>query len=257
MATTKWKDVRPELVVALGGESAIGRARRDNQAYIDALIKTNAMDIFETLRAAADPEKAVQMSAYMRDQFPFLGIATPQRKKLAREFLKELGKAPVDWGFVAACWQQPEREFQYLAADYLIRMNALLTPDDIPRIRELVVQKSWWDSVDCLDRVVGNIALRYPEVNETLLAWSVDENFWLRRLAIDHQLVRHEKTDTELLERIIVNNLGQTEFFITKAIGWALRDFSKTDPVWVRDFVERHRSEMAPLSIREASKYLS
>ena len=214
------------------------------------------MDIFEIFRQAADPEKAAQMSAYMRDQFPFLGIPTPQRKKLSRDFLKTLGKKSVDWGFIFECWQQPEREFQYLAEDYLLKVAALLMPADMPRIRELTVQKSWWDTVDCLDMIAGGIALRYPEVNETLLAWSVDDNFWLRRLAIDHQLTRREKTDTALLERILVNNLGQSEFFINKAIGWALRDYSKTNPGWVRGFVERHREEMAPLSIREAGKYI-
>ena len=212
------------------------------------------MDIFETFRAAANPEQSAKMSAYMRGQFPFLGIPMPERKKLSRDFLKTVDKKSVDWDFVFECWRQPEREFQYLAEDYLAKIKALLTPADIPNIRELVVQKSWWDTVDCLDVIVGEIALRYPQVNETLLAWSVDENFWLRRLAIDHQLTRREKTDTALLERILTNNFGKDEFFINKAIGWALRDYSTTNPDWVRGFLERHRDKMAALSIREASK---
>jgi len=214
------------------------------------------MDIFDVLRAAADPEKAASMSAYMRGQFAFLGIPTPERKRLSREFLKAADRSAVDWGFISACWEQPEREFQYLGIDYLTRLKALLSPADIPGIQRLVTEKSWWDTVDALDVVVGGIALRYPEVNGTLLAWSVDEDMWLRRIAIDHQLTRREKTDTGLLERILVNNLGQTEFFINKAVGWSLRDFSKTDPDWVRGFIERHRGAMAPLSIKEASKYL-
>jgi 3-methyladenine DNA glycosylase AlkD len=110
--------------------------------------------------------------------------------------------------------------------------------------------------VDGIDVIIGDVALRFPEVNDTLLAWSIDENIWLRRIAIDHQLMRKEKTNTELLERILVNNFGQTEFFINKAIGWSLRDFSKTNPDWVRGFIERHRHEMAPLSIKEAGKYV-
>ena len=195
------------------------------------------------------------MSAYMRKKFAFLGIGTPDRRKLSRDFLKSLGKVP-DWEFVLKCWEQPEREFQYLATDHLARVMGGLTPSDIPRLRELVVRKSWWDTVDALDMVIGDIAWRFPEVNQTLLEWSVDENLWLRRVAIDHQLTRRERTDTVLLERILVNNLGQTEFFINKAIGWALRDYSKTDSAWVRDFIARHRQAMAPLSIREASKYL-
>jgi 3-methyladenine DNA glycosylase AlkD len=89
-----------------------------------------------------------------------------------------------------------------------------------------------------------------------MLAWSVDDNIWLRRIAIDHQLLRKEKTDTALLEAIIENNFGQKEFFINKAIGWSLRDYSKTNPEWVRAFVEKYRDKLAPLSIKEASKYI-
>jgi 3-methyladenine DNA glycosylase AlkD len=214
------------------------------------------MDIFETFRTHADAEKATKMSAYMRDQFPFLGIPTPQRKKLCAPFLKEIGKGSVDWDFIFTLWEQPEREFQYLAMDYLAKVKASLTPADIPNLRQVLVTKSWWDTVDGIDVIIGDIALRFPEANDVLLAWSICENIWLRRTAIDHQLMRKEKTDTDLLEKILVNNFGETEFFINKAIGWSLRDYSKTNPEWVRDFIKRHSSEMAPLSIREASKYI-
>ena len=214
------------------------------------------MIIFEVFRTYSNPEQAAKMSAYMRDQFAFLGIPTPQRKKLSSDFLKTLDKKSPDWNFIFECWNQPEREFQYLAEDYLLKIKAILTPEDVPNIKELAILKSWWDTVDCLDVLVGGIALRYPEVNKTLLEWSVDDNFWLRRLAIDHQLGRKDKTDTVLLEKILVNNFGQEEFFINKAIGWALRDYSRTNPDWVRDFMEQYRGEMALLSVREASKYL-
>ncbi|MDR0248248.1 MAG: DNA alkylation repair protein [Oscillospiraceae bacterium] len=212
------------------------------------------MDIFETLRAAANPEQAVKMSAYMRDQFAFLGIPTPQRKKLSRDFLK--AQKSIDWEFIFKCWSQPEREFQYLAMDCLSLVSSMFTPSEIPKLRELAITKSWWDTVDGLDVIVGAVALRYPEVNDTLLEWSADDNFWLRRLAIDHQLLRKEKTDTQLLEKILVNNFGQTEFFINKAIGWALRDYSKTNPDWAREFIGKHKDIMSPLSVREGSKYL-
>lgn len=214
------------------------------------------MDIFVIFRAAANPEKATPMSAYMRDQFSFLGIPTPERRKLSRDFLKAMSKKAIDWDFVHKCWEQPEREFQYLAKDYLASLKSTLTTADIPTLRDLVVRKSWWDTVDGLDAIIGDIALRFPEINETLLQWSKDENLWLRRIAIDHQLGRKDKTNTQLLEQIIISNLGEKEFFINKAIGWSLRDYSKTNPDWVRDFIERHRNEMAALSIREASKYI-
>ncbi|MDR2782619.1 MAG: DNA alkylation repair protein [Treponema sp.] len=213
------------------------------------------MYIFEIFRAVADPEKATAMSAYMRNMFPFLGIPAPERRRLSRDFLKAAAKHDVDWDFVFKCWWQPEREFQYLATDYLEKVKSKMTYDDIPKLRDLAVQKSWWDTVDCIDGIVGDIALRCPETNAILLDWSVDGTFWLRRIAIDHQLARKEQTNVDLLERILVNNLGQTEFFINKAIGWSLREYSKTNPDWVRSFVERYQSRMAPLSIREASKY--
>ena len=140
--------------------------------------------------------------------------------------------------------------------DYLESRKKLLIPSDLSHLKKLAQTKSWWDTIDFLDRLVGSIIARFPETKEIILAWSCDEDIWLRRLAIDHQLLRKEETDTELLENILVSNLGQTEFFINKAIGWALRDYSKTNPDWVRDFIERNRAEMVALSIREGSKYL-
>ena len=212
------------------------------------------MDIFETFRAAANPEQAAKMSAYMRDHFAFLGIQTPLRRKLSREIIK--AQKAADWEFIFKCWEQPEREFQYLAIDCLDKVKSALSPTDIPNLRRLITEKSWWDTIDGLDMIIGGIALRYAEVNETLLQWSTDENIWLRRIAIDHQLLRKEKTDTTLLEQILVNNFGQDEFFINKAIGWSLRDYSKTNPDWVREFIENYREKLSPFSIKEASKYL-
>jgi 3-methyladenine DNA glycosylase AlkD len=89
-----------------------------------------------------------------------------------------------------------------------------------------------------------------------MLAWSTDEDFWLRRITIDHQLCRKDKTNTELLERILINNFGSSEFFINKAIGWGLRDYSKTNPQWVKTFIEKYKDKMNKLSIKEASKYI-
>ena len=145
---------------------------------------------------------------------------------------------------------------QYSALDYLQIVKELLTDKDIPRLKKLVLTKSWWDTIDYLDMIIGGIALKYPEINNVLLEWSVDENIWLRRIAIDHQLLRKEKTNIELLKKIIENNFEQTDFFINKAIGWALRDYSKTNPEWVRNFIEKNKEKMAKLSIREASKYI-
>ena len=189
----------------------------------------------------ADPENAVKMAKYMRNRFIFYGIPTPKRKKLYRDFLKEEKRNKIiDWGFLDQCYDDEHREFQYLVTDYLSELNSLLTYDDIPAIRKYIDRKQWWDTIDSLDQVIGKIGLRDERVDALMLEWSTDEDFWVRRIAIDHQLLRKDKTNTVLLEKIIVNNFGSDEFFINKAIGWSLRDYSKTDP----------------LSIREAGKYI-
>jgi 3-methyladenine DNA glycosylase AlkD len=214
-------------------------------------------ELFAEFEKNADAGKAQSMRAYMRDQFQFLGISTPLRRSISKKFLIAAKKLKtVDWEFIHVCWDQPYREYQYLAVNYLDAVKSQLTPADVPKIKEIAVLKSWWDTIDGLDMIVGDIALRYPEVNAVLLEWSTDPNKWLRRIAIDHQLLRKDKTDTELLARIIENNFGTDEFFINKAIGWSLRDYSKTNPDWVRDFIERFRDRMNKLSIREASKYI-
>ena len=214
-------------------------------------------DIRKRFEESADRENAVKMAKYMRNLFSFYGIPTPRRKKLYRDILKEEKKRKtVDWKFLNQCYMDEHREFQYLAADYLIALNDFLVYDDIPKIRKYVKEKQWWDTIDCLDRVIGDIGLRDKRVDELMLEWSTDGDFWVRRIAIDHQLLRKEKTNTVLLEKIIVNNLGSNEFFINKAIGWSLRDYSKTDPEWVRNFIDRYRDRMDKLSIREAGKYI-
>lgn len=214
------------------------------------------MTIFDTFYQAANPQKAIAMEAYMRNQFKFLGITAPERKILTRDFLKTINRATIYWEFVQQCWEKDEREFQYLAIAYLTKLKQRLTVEDIPRLRQLIVTKSWWDTIDSLDKLVGYVALHHPTVEATLLDWSTDDNIWLRRVAIDHQILRKEQTNPALLEKIICHNFGQKEFFINKAIGWSLRDYSKTNPEWVKAFIARHQDQMAPLSIREASKYI-
>ena len=221
-------------------------------------IKMNKFDeikrAFEQLR---NPDKSMQMSAYMRNQFKYYGIPTPERRAAYKSILQQARKTKsVDWELLETCWMKEEREFQYFVLDYLYAMQKNLTFDDIPRIERFVRTKQWWDTIDALDMVIGKIGLNDSRVEDLMLQWSTDPDFWVRRAAIDHQLCRKDDTDKELLEKIIMNNFGSEEFFINKAIGWSLRDYSKTNPEWVRKFIERHRDKMARLSIREASKYL-
>lgn len=112
------------------------------------------------------------------------------------------------------CYEDDYREFQYLVMDYLITMQKYLTYDDVSKIFKYIKSKQWWDTIDVLDRIVGNIAFKDERINDLMLEWSKDEDLWVRRIAIDHQLCRKEKTNTELLEKIIVNNFGSNEFFI-------------------------------------------
>ncbi|GFH41321.1 DNA alkylation repair protein [Pseudolactococcus insecticola] len=217
--------------------------------------------IIAQFQAHKNPENALAMASYMKDNFIYLGIKTPERRKLSKDFLQEKAKQDkavklVDWEFIKLMWQQDYREFQYLATDYLKKVQKNLQLADLPKLYQLAVSKSWWDSVDNLDEHVGSIVRREPSAKAIMRDWSRDENFWIRRLAIDHQLGFKLETDAELLSEIIQNNFDSDEFFINKAIGWALRDYSKVAPDWVRDFIENHRSKLSKLSIREGSKYI-
>lgn len=206
----------------------------------------------------ADPEKAVLLAKYMRNQFEFFGLQAPERKSVYKDFLKsEKKKKVIDWDLLNKAWNDENREFQYFVCDYLIAMKKFVDFEDIPNVEKFVRTKQWWDTIDALIKVYGDVGLRDERMNSLMLKWSTDSDFWVRRLSIEHQLLRKEKMNTDLLDKILQNNLSSDEFFINKAIGWALRDYSKTDPNWVKAFIEEHKNQMATLSIKEGSKYLN
>ena len=208
-------------------------------------------------KEVADENKAEKMASYMRNHFVFFGIPTPMRRACYKELLKQDKKSKeIDWHFLDVCWEDEHRDCQYLVVDYLTTMKSFLVFEDISKIETYVRSKQWWDSIDGLDKIIGHIGLTDKRVDKLMLKWSQDKDFWLRRLAIDHQLGRKEKTNVQLLENIVVVNFGNQEFFINKAIGWALREFSKTNPEWVRHFLEKYKNQLSPLSYREASKYI-
>ncbi|MEB8416973.1 DNA alkylation repair protein [Enterococcus casseliflavus] len=213
--------------------------------------------VYDTMVGLADQERSEKMAAYMRHQFDFLGIPTPLRRQQEKATFKAAKQTKtVDWGFIDLCWQSSYREHQYLAIDYLVVMEPFLAAIDLAKIEKLVITKAWWDSVDALSEVVRKLVRRLPALKAEMLRWSLEENLWLRRVAILHQLLQKEQMDRPLLEEVLVNNLGSSEFFINKAIGWSLRDYAKTNPQWVQDFLLRYQTSLAPLTIREASKYL-
>lgn len=216
------------------------------------------MTITETFLTHENPENASGLKRYMKNHFEFLGIKTPERRALSKEFLREKAKEGfVDWSLVDKLWAQDYREFQYLAGDYLKKVQKWLTLADLDKLYALAIQKSWWDSIDFLDEHVGSIVRRFAQAKATMLVWSQDDNFWIRRLAIDHQLGFKLETDADLLATIIKNNLGSDEFFINKAIGWSLREYSKVAPDWVREFIAKHDADLSNLSIREGLKVLN
>ena len=200
---------------------------------------------------------AVSMERYMQDKFRFLGVRGATRTEIYKKYFPDARKTKtIDWNFVESCWNKEEREFQYVVVYYLKTMQKFLKRDDISRLKFLIVTKSWWDTIDLLAKVVGSLVIRFEGLDQLMLEWSKDSNIWLRRVAMLHQLSFKEKVDKELLEKILLANLDDNEFFINKAVGWALRDYSKFNPEWVTKFIEKNRENMTNLSLREASKYL-
>lgn len=203
-----------------------------------------------------DEEQSKKMAAYMKDLFPFAGIPKPKREKIFAPILKKYAKEPLDWEIVFALWNDEYREAQYVALGYLLGHKKELTSADLNNIKYLIINKSWWETVDTIDGLIGELVQKDEGLKQTMLEWATDENIWLRRVAIDFQQRFKEHTDTELMSQIIKCNLNSTEFFINKAIGWSLREYSKTDADWVREFIELNREGMSKLSVKEASKYL-
>jgi len=217
------------------------------------------IDILTRLfRSKENRENAFFMEKYMRNQFPFLGIKTPERRELLREFFEETGilSKPYDEKFVWGLWGLEEREFQAAALDYMEKSLKKLEKVHLNGIEKLITTKSWWDTVDMLSaKAVGKIAADHPEViKETIDNWAYGDDLWLRRSAILFQLKYKQKTNEELLYRYCKENGDSKEFFIQKGIGWALREYSKTNPESVKRFIAR--TPLSKLSIREGSKYI-
>ena len=215
------------------------------------------LDLINDLEENRNELLAESMSKYMQDKFRFLGVRGASRTEIYKKYFPEARKSKaIDWDFIENCWKKEEREFQYVVVYYLKAMQKFLKREDISRLKYLIVTKSWWDTVDLLAKVIGSLVIRIEGYDQIMLEWSKDSNMWLKRVAILYQLSLKEKVDEIILDKILVNNLGDSEFFINKAIGWALRDYSKYNPEWVKEFIRKNKDNMANLSIREASKYI-
>lgn len=202
-------------------------------------------------------ENREAMEAYMRNQFEFFGIRSPERTLLLRDFLKENGKPPIEElpDIVRSLWSRSQRECQYAALGLIDKQSRYLTKEHLPLLEDMIITKSWWDTIDHIaPNHVGKIYQK--EEDDTYLEkWVHSDNMWLNRIAILHQLKYKEKIDEARLFRYIKMHHQSKEFFIQKAIGWALREYSKTNPESVKRFIASE--ELAPLSIREGLKHVN
>jgi 3-methyladenine DNA glycosylase AlkD len=213
------------------------------------------------LRRRADPAKAPQMRAYMKSAMPYLGVQTPGLREACRTaFAAHPLTTPDDWrATTLALWRSARYREERYAALLLTgerRYSPWQTLDTLPMYEEMIVTGAWWDFVDLIaTRRIGPLLRRYPaKMKRIMRAWSRSPDPWKRRTAILCQLSFKQDTDLSLLYDCIEPNLGDTEFFIRKAIGWALRQHAWTDPEEVRQYVAAHRTRLSALSVREALK---
>ncbi|MED5612876.1 DNA alkylation repair protein [Janthinobacterium sp. P210005] len=223
------------------------------------------MDLHAELKAAleavAEPGRAGPMQAYMRDQFVFLGVAAPQRRLAARGLLAGLQGIGADALLEHAqlLWQQPEREYQHVALDMLALHRRQLGIEHLPALLALARQRAWWDSVDGMAGIVGEVLQaerqRGGDGHAHMEGALRHEDFWLRRIAMLHQLGWRADTDAAWLFGAALALAHEDEFFIRKAIGWALRDYARHAPEAVTAFADAHRQQLSALSYREALKH--
>ncbi|HEX2420755.1 MAG TPA: DNA alkylation repair protein [Acidimicrobiia bacterium] len=213
------------------------------------------------LGALADPAKAAPMQAYMKTDMPFYGVPKPARLPIARELKRRF--PPADAGQyrrnVLALWNLPHREEKYLAVGYARQFPAFVTFDQIDLFERLIVEGGWWDLVDELaSPIVSRVVLiQRQQMGPVLERWIESPVLWLRRAAIICHNGHRDATDWPQLSDFCLRRAHEKEFFIRKAIGWALREYARTNPAAVRDFLRRHGDRLSGLSYREAAKHLS
>lgn len=213
------------------------------------------------LTARADPVRAPQMAAYLKTDMPFYGVQMSGTRDISRQLKgRFVPQTAAEYrAMVETLWALPHREEKYLAIAIARAHRAFITLDQIDLYRRLIVEGAWWDLVDTIaSRLIGDVLLNErEEMRPVLDRWIDDDDMWLRRTAIISQLAHKERTDADMLFDYCRRRAFEKEFFIRKAIGWALRQYARTDPEAVTTFVFEHREELSGLSFREASKHLS
>ncbi|GAA4271431.1 DNA alkylation repair protein [Aquimarina gracilis] len=209
----------------------------------------------------ANAEEARAMEAYMKDLFSFYGIKAPMRKALLKEVINEFKEElrPENVIKIAnALYQNLHRELHYCAIELVDRfLKKKYRKEDIKFIEKLITTNSWWDSVDIIAKhILGNYLLQYPDqISTVITSFSSSKNMWLNRSAILFQLGYKENTDSKLLFKLCDQHKSSDEFFIQKAIGWALREYSKVHPEAIKEFVSK--TDLKPLSRKEALKRIT
>jgi 3-methyladenine DNA glycosylase AlkD len=214
----------------------------------------------EALKAVEDPQRAISMAAYMKTDMPFYGVSSPARRPIARELKQTFpaGSGAEYRDNVRLLWALPHREEKYLAIDYALSFKKLITIEQIDLYRQMVVEGAWWDFVDVIaSDLVGRVVLTDRAImRPTLEEWIDHDDMWLRRTALLAQLRHKAATDRTLLFDFCRRRAHEKEFFIRKAIGWALREYARADPDAVRSFLSENEASLSGLSRREAAKHL-
>ncbi len=206
------------------------------------------------------PNRAASVEAYMKHKFEFFGFDATTRKQLQRVWLSEQPKQWLQkyrWDIVAFCWEQPQREFHYFAIDFMNTWpKQWMDQQDAEQLEFFLTHESWWDSVDAIaSNYLGKWFQQFPiERDKTIEKWRNSENFWLHRSCLIFQLKYKNEVDVLLLKSLIQQFMPNKEFFIQKAIGWSLRQLSKTQPETVKQLISE--LDIKGLAQREASKYL-
>ena len=223
-------------------------------------IQRPIVELRTALIDVSDPAKAPDMTAYTKHKFEYLGCSAGERRIAAKSLTqtaKQMGPDEL-LELVTALWAEPEREFHYVGMD-IVRAGAKnLRATDLSTVRGLIVKTPWWDTVDSLAiHTVGTMVTNHSALVADMDEWIESEDLWIARTAILHQLMFKERTDANRLFTYCVMHMESTEFFIRKAIGWALRQYGRTSPEAVISFVADHEGELSGLSKREALKHLS
>ena len=214
----------------------------------------------DALAERADPDKAQQMAAYMKTDMPFYGVQKPGRTEVFRALKRDFVPANRDQyqALITTLWELPHREEKYLAQAVAGAFPAFIVPDSLSLYRRFIVEGAWWDFVDATaTHLIRELVLRYPDETWPVVdRWIDHRNLWLRRAAILCQVGAKNRTDTDRMFRYCSSRAHETEFFIRKAVGWALRDYARTDPEAVAAFVADNRTSLSGLSYREATKHI-